>query len=1073
MEEFCANWPMVSAAMDRGQVMTPHSGNCQDAQIMATYAQPSIPSTVDLQNLQNEEALILNNTLNSSNWKSLLPTDSITTLEHPGQYPIVESRATFGWDNLSDPQKYAVAGYQSAGLDPLSTVSFEGRNGSSWQLDSMTIPSTTYGDFPDLSSTSSTFGFLSELTAPNQFSPTLVPGKTSPRKRRHDGNSHSTFSNNLISRKKPKVQPRKAETVALRSNRKSTALLRQQAESLLSQVKQLLDKETSLNSLSTDPDDIVRSEMPFTASFSFSNTTDSACQIKSGSEIPFTPNQPKYDSEDVLATEVDTTHPPTAFKIYQCTFPECHYSSDSQVDWKRHERKEGHWPQERFMCLQCNMPNIDLEGNPMCAFCSLPFSMLGDARTHYLQCMCARERGKTFGRKDHLCKHLEVEHNRRDMVEKTKAWSYAVYSDWPRECGFCGRLFQTWEQRMRHIGTHYQNGLKKSSWKLPFPRPKDHPIIDFESSTGDDSDDGDDNNNDRGLFGNPSGYSSSSSHFPTGDISSNPQHQEESQYHHTYREKQQHHATVDFDPSADGMPEPEPYQTRGLLAFPLGYISSFGKTKAIREYIGKHKHSLTRGVFWLGSKLESGVESSLWNIAFQVALNHQQRDCKALQVLLKLWQRVHQIPRSLCFAMEQQVFRRESPDLTGKCLTVVASPNGALLSQHQHSGRAYHQSVDNTIEFSQSKSPILNTISNCMTQSENYNQVPLPESISSGHKAYEFMNTCPAPSISHVSLPSHYSTDGVSHRRGPWSQAEDAYLERLVHTQGALNWVRIAQLIGSRSPKQCRERYHQNLKPTLNHEPITPEEGLQIERMVGEMGKRWSEIARRLHGRSDNAVKNWWNGSMNRRRRLVLRRRTSSQHANTFDERAQPLSFARPLSRPFNLTPSGFPSRHSPDGPLPSPAVSKASRAESVDGTPSLVSDNSSAFSISPRLASSPGIKLPPLNLFNRDSRRPSLPTLSFRPNNFFSDAEAYDSSSQFSSNTKLYGLAASSPLVSQSEKQLSVSPIEGCDSKSRVHLPRSLPNPVQLPPLRFSFRSERRDESERDSRMHLSSLLG
>ena len=33
------------------------------------------------------------------------------------------------------------------------------------------------------------------------------------------------------------------------------------------------------------------------------------------------------------------------------------------------------------------------------------------------------------------------------------------------------------------------------------------------------------------------------------------------------------------------------------------------------------------------------------------------------------------------------------------------------------------------------------------------------------------------------------------------------------------------------------------------------------------MGKRWAEIARRLGNRSDNAVKNWWNGSMNRRKR--------------------------------------------------------------------------------------------------------------------------------------------------------------------------------------------------------------
>lgn len=107
-------------------------------------------------------------------------------------------------------------------------------------------------------------------------------------------------------------------------------------------------------------------------------------------------------------------------------------------------------------------------------------------------------------------------------------------------------------------------------------------------------------------------------------------------------------------------------------------------------------------------------------------------------------------------------------------------------------------------------------------------------------------------------------------RRGPWSPEEDRRLMEIISLYGPLNWVRISVSLTSRSPKQCRERYHQNLKPLLKRNPINTEEGLLIEKLVLQHGKKWAEIARHLPGRSDNAIKNWWNGGANRRRRALL-----------------------------------------------------------------------------------------------------------------------------------------------------------------------------------------------------------
>jgi hypothetical protein len=151
-------------------------------------------------------------------------------------------------------------------------------------------------------------------------------------------------------------------------------------------------------------------------------------------------------------------------------------------------------------------------------------------------------------------------------------------------------------------------------------------------------------------------------------------------------------------------------------------------------------------------------------------------------------------------------------------------------------------------------------------------------------------------------------------RRGPWLPEEDETLRQLVSAQGLNNWVLISQHMQHRSPKQCRERYHQNLKPSLNHEPISAQEGELIEQMVNDIGKRWPEIARRLRNRSDNAVKNWWNESMNRRRRNAIQhsgREDTARHGDAFgtqsDGEGDPIDLGLTLSRMPSTQKPGFP----------------------------------------------------------------------------------------------------------------------------------------------------------------------
>ncbi|CAL9106971.1 Myb-like DNA-binding domain [Musa troglodytarum] len=130
-------------------------------------------------------------------------------------------------------------------------------------------------------------------------------------------------------------------------------------------------------------------------------------------------------------------------------------------------------------------------------------------------------------------------------------------------------------------------------------------------------------------------------------------------------------------------------------------------------------------------------------------------------------------------------------------------------------------------------------------------------------------------------------------RRGPWTEQEDLQLAWFAALFGERRWDFIAKVSGlNRTGKSCRMRWVNYLHPSLKRGRMTPQEECLILELHSRWGNRWSRIARKLPGRTDNEIKNYWRTHMRKKaqeqKRSFSPSRTTTSLADDFPIGSEP-----------------------------------------------------------------------------------------------------------------------------------------------------------------------------------------
>ncbi|XP_044506880.1 transcription factor MYB46-like [Mangifera indica] len=133
------------------------------------------------------------------------------------------------------------------------------------------------------------------------------------------------------------------------------------------------------------------------------------------------------------------------------------------------------------------------------------------------------------------------------------------------------------------------------------------------------------------------------------------------------------------------------------------------------------------------------------------------------------------------------------------------------------------------------------------------------------------------------------SAGGNKLRKGLWSPEEDDKLMSYMLNNGQGCWSDVARNSGlQRCGKSCRLRWINYLRPDLKRGAFSPQEEELIIHLHSLLGNRWSQIAARLPGRTDNEIKNFWNSTIKKRLKSLSSSSTTMLSPNSAGDNASP-----------------------------------------------------------------------------------------------------------------------------------------------------------------------------------------